>query len=451
VRDPSDAKKLGPDFEINTGPDGTSWIATSHAGVSVYRLNEEKTGPLDGVHFDLPGTTLAEIQANVPSTLSGGIGISYNNGWWYLTGSNRCGNCIAGKFYYLMARHPLGPWMSPATGSTAPPLQPALLSEDTGKGQVHGSVMLPDASGTVHTLIPVTHYVSSPTGAPTTSPAQPGDNNLALSGHFYYPLTYDAQGRILPMKVQPSHTFPLARALVTTVPTPYQANLGITRDRSVVQSWEVRAGEPLAAVLPSVFQRTPDMSPKRAAVIQEPLVNAPLLAKLELPDGRAYHWSVDPRTIAWAPARIALNLPEVFNGSGRVTLTLTTSATNGGYGVAIGKKSGRLATVLPHAEMLLRTSAARAEAPRITAQPKGLKVRAGSTIGLLVEAQGVGLGYQWFRNGQVLLAPDGLNESTTAGLRLQNVTAVDAGVYTVQVMNQAGSVTSIPVTVEVTP
>jgi hypothetical protein len=468
VRDPSDAtdptrENLGPDFEFNTGPDGTTWMVTSHNGINVFRLNDEKTGTLDEVKVAIPGVSLADIVAGrAQNTLAGGIGISYRNGWWYITGSNACGNCIAGRFFYLMARDPKGPWISPATGSTTAPLQAALLSEDTGKGQAHGAVMLPDANGGMHTLIPITHYLSSPTGAPTSSPSQPGDNNLALSGHFYYPLAYNAQGHILPMQVKPAHEFPLARAVTSTVPPTYQANLGITRDRSIVQSWEVNRGERIAALLPSVFQRTPDMSPNRAAVIQDPHVNAPLIAKLDLPDGRTYSWSIDPRTVAWAPAKVPLNLPQVFEGAGRVTLTLSTSATNGGYGVAIGT-SGRLRaseyasvksgtrTVLPKAEMLVQTASEPMKAPRITAQPTSVKVRAGSTIGLFVDAGGTGLGYQWYRNGQVVLAPDGLNESTTAGLRLQGVSAADAGVYTVEVMNQVGSVRSVPVTLEVTP
>lgn len=468
VRMPTDAgdpslARLGADFEFNDGPDGTTWMATSHAGINVLRMNDEKTGVLEEFKVAIPGVTMQDIMAGRgKDTLAGGIGLHHHKGWWYLTGSNTCGNCIAARFYYVMARDPRGPWLSPATLTPDNPVKPALLSEDTGKGQVHGVVTLPAATGETHALVPITHYLSSPTGAPRSDASQPGDNNLSLSGHFYYPLSYAEDGRILPMQVKPSHEFPLARPVRTSVPAAYQANLGITGDRAVVQSWDVMAGEVVASVLPSVFQRTPDLSPQRAAVIQDPHVNAPLLAKLEVAGGKTFQWAIDPRIVRWGPAKVPLNMPEDVKGPVRLTLTLSTAATNGGYGVAVGTKGvlaageyaavkGSTRTVLPRAEMLLTTAPQRAAPPRIVAQPKSIRVRPGSTVGLLVEAEGVGLGYQWYRNGEIVLAPDGLNESTTAGLRLQNVGAAQAGTYVVEVMNTAGSVRSVPVTIEVSP
>jgi hypothetical protein len=172
--------------------------------------------------------------------------------------------------------------------------------------------------------------------------------------------------------------------------------------------------EPLAALFPSVFQRTPDTSTAGAtggrAVPQQPNVNAPLLARLELPDGRVHAWSIDPRTVAWAPTKVPLNLPKFFKGRGRVTLTLSTVATNGGYGVAVGEPGALLnghyshgtsgvVTAVPRAEMLLQTSHKPADAPKVTMQPAGVRVAAGTAIGFLVKAEGVGLGYQWYRNG----------------------------------------------------
>lgn len=450
---------FGPvDFSINTGPDGTSYIATSHAGVNILRLNDEKTGTVDETQVNIdPGTPFG-------NTLFGGIGLSYHKGWWYITGTNLCGNCLAAKFFYLRARDPRGPWMNPTDDSTTQPLRPALLSEDSGMAQLKSSVMLPDANGNTHVLVTGTHYRSSPTGAPGTQVSQPGDSNLALSGLYLTPLRFDEQGRILPLNVTSTYEFPLAKPVATTPPPTYQANLGIDNNRAVVQSWDVKQGDSIAALLPAVFQRTPDLSSSAVgtAVVQQPHVNAPLLAKLQLPDGRVHDWSIDPRTVSWAPTKVPLNLPEVFNGPGRVTLTLSTTATNGGYGVAVGKKGTLLnsqysavksgvATVLPMAEMLVATSKDFEVLPKITMQPRSLRVQAGSSIGLLVRADGMGLGYQWQRNGQVILAPDGYNESTTAALRLSNVTVADSGTYTVTVFNQVGSVTSIPVTVEVMP
>ena len=461
VTRPSDAtdptlNNIGPDFTINSGPDGSSWLVTSHAGVKIFKLNEEKTGTLDQIDIALAS-----------GTISGGIGLHYRDGWWYLTGSSGCGNCISAQFYYLMARDPKGPWLSPETGSAASPLQPALLAEDVGRSQVHGAVMLPDTSGAMHTLIPATHYRSSPTGAPGNTLTQPGDNNLALSGHFYFPLQYALDGRILPLQLKPSETFPLAHAVATEVPPTYEAVLSITDKQSVVQSWSLAAGQKLASVLPSMFQRTVDLSPLGGAtanaVPQDPHVNAPLQVNLELPNGTVHHWTIDPRTVAWAPAQIPLNLPVSFTGEGRVTLTLSTAATNGGYGVAVGNKSSQLPgseyavvnaggkTVMPKAQMLVKTAAEVLPSPRITAQPKSLRVTAGSTVGFSVGAQGVGNGYQWTKDSEIILSLSGTNDSTAPTFRMQHVTTADSGTYAVQVFNQTGSVTSTSVTLEVLP
>jgi len=444
----------GPvDFALATGPDGKSYMATSHGVLNTMLLNDEKTGTVDHTDISVAG-----------NAIGGGIGLSYRNGWWYLTGTNTCGNCLAAKLFYLRARDPHGPWLSPANDSPVTPLQPVQLSADSAYAQMKAPFVLPDAKGEMNILLSGTHYRSSPTGAPGTGVNQPGDSNLALSGWYTVPLQFDADGKILPLSTAPSHQFPLARPLTGTPPEPRQANLGIDATKSVSQSWEWTVGPPLAAVLPSVFQRTPDKSASSAAtaIIQEPNVNAPLLATLQLPDGRSYDWQIDPRTVAWAPEKVVLNLPQAFHGRGRVTLTLSTTATNGGYGVAVGRKGTLLngqytairsgtATELPQAEMLLSTSPAPLGAPTITAQPQAIRVAAGTPVGFVVEAQGVGLGYQWERDGQVILAPDGYNEWTTAALRLPPVTSADAGTYTVKVFNQAGSVTSVPVTLEVTP
>lgn len=438
---------LGPvDFEINTDPDGTSYLITSHAGITVFKMNDQKTGTVD--------STVVNV-----SSLGGGIGLSYANGFWYITGSNGCGNCLASSFYYIYAKDPHGPWMNPANDSTTQPVTPVMLSSDSGIAQMHGAKMLPDASGNTQILVPGTHYRSSPTHAPTSSVAQAGDNSIALAGLYLTPLTFDAQGHILPLNISSTYQFPLANPVSTTPPPPYQAALVIDANDSVVQSWSVTQGQTIAAILPSVFQRTPDPAPNKTTV-QQPDVNAPLLVQLTLPDGTTQSWSVDARTVRWAPAKIPLNLSKPFTGTGVVTLKLSTAATNGGYGVAVGQKgvlansqytavNSGVSTVLPTAEMLLATSQDPIGPPVITAEPTSLQVHVGDQVGLLVTAEGEGLGYQWYQNGQVMLAPDGYNETDTAALRLQDVTAANAGVYTAVVFNQVGSVTSIPVIVEV--
>lgn len=452
--EPVIVNSAGPvDFALATGPDGKSYMATSHGVLTTAMLNDEKTGTVD--YLDI------SVANNV---IGGGIGLSYRGGWWYLTGTNTCGNCLASRFYYLRARDPHGPWLSPADDSPAAPLTPVQLSADSGYAQMKAPFLLPDAQGATHVLVPGSHYISNPLGAPGTGVNQAGDNNLALAGWYTVPLDFDEQGRILPLATRPSHEFPLARPATGTARPAYQAHLGIDAGKSVSQSWDVPAGQTLAAVLPSVFQRTPDKSPAAAtsATVQEPAVNAPLQARLQLPDGRTYAWEIDPRTVAWAPAKVPLNLPQAFTGGGRVTLTLSSAASNGGYGVAVSRKhalaqgqyaaiKGNTTTVLPEAEMLLSTSATAIAPPRITEQPRSIRVPAGTGVGFLVQAEGTGLGYQWQRNGQVIVSPNGYNESTTAALRLPPVTAADSGTYTVTVFNQAGTATSVPVTLEVTP
>ncbi|WP_169517035.1 family 43 glycosylhydrolase [Azohydromonas australica] len=444
----------GPvDFALATGPDGKSYMATSHGVLTTAMLNDEKTGTVDRTDISV---------AN--NAIGGGVGLSYRNGWWYLTGTNTCGNCLASNFYYLRARDPHGPWLSPADDSSAAPLTPVQLSSDSGYAQMKAPFVLPDSKGATQILLPGTRYISNPLGAPSTSVSQAGDNNLALAGWYTVPLEFDDQGRILPLGTKPSYQFPLAKATASSPMPTYQANLGIDSSKSVVQSWDLKPGETLAAVLPSIFQRTPDKSPAPAvsATIQEPFVNAPLQARLQLPNGLSYSWEIDSRTVAWAPSKVPLNLPQAYTGGGRVTLTLSANATNGGYGVAVGKKGALLngqyvavkagtSTPLPDAEILLSTSATTLAPPRITAQPKSIRVSAGSNVGFTVLAEGVGLGYQWQRNGQIIFSPNGYNESTTAALRLSSVTTADSGTYTVTVMNQVGAVTSVPVMLQVTP
>jgi Pectinesterase/MBG domain/Bacterial Ig-like domain/Immunoglobulin domain len=86
--------------------------------------------------------------------------------------------------------------------------------------------------------------------------------------------------------------------------------------------------------------------------------------------------------------------------------------------------------------------------PVITSQPQpsNLTVQVGSNVTTSVAATGNSLAYQWQRNGQ----PIGGNASAaTPTLNLTNVQLNDAGSYTAVVSNPGGSVTSQPVTLNV--
>lgn len=444
----------GADYELVVDEDGNGYAAVSHNGIRVLKLNEEMTGTLD--------QTVITIQEG---TLAGGIGIHHHGDWWYLTGSKRCGNCASVPMYYVMAKDPLGPWISPVSGEAEEVLTPGIVAENVEFAQVHSAKNLPGMDGKLNAVIPATHYRTSPSGcSPTDGMAifgDPGDNNLALAGLYLLTLEYDEEGHILPLNLEDDVEIPLAHEVTTSVPTAYEAQLVINNERSVSQSWVIPEGETLAAVMPSVFQRTPDKG--RDIIAQEPLVNAPLYAVLELPNGTIYDWTIDARTVRWSPAAVALNLPEAYTEGGRVTLTLTTKATNGGYGVAVCKKSEDAmqteyttvtngeAVVRDQVEMLIQTSDKKLAAPEITVQPRSVQVREGWNTSFFVKAKGVGLGYQWTKDGKVMFAPDGYNESNAPAFRFESVTAEDEGTYVVYVFNQAGSVVSVPVTLEVIP
>ncbi len=84
-------------------------------------------------------------------------------------------------------------------------------------------------------------------------------------------------------------------------------------------------------------------------------------------------------------------------------------------------------------------------APVIALQPFGKVVSPGGVFTLAVNASGAGNAYQWFRNGVALAGENG------PILLRQNVTASDAGEYTVRVTNSAGSVTSSGGTITLSP
>ncbi len=468
---------IGADYEICIAEDGTGYLVNSHNGYSISRLTPE----MDGIEETL-------VIKVASGTMGGGVGLHHHNGWWYITSSGGCGNCVSSPMWYIMARDPMGPWMSPEDMSTEQPLQPVKLLDNVESAQIHGAKSFPDGSGHMNVLIPATHYRRD-LGAPDAS----GDNNFSHTGHYYFPLSYDENGHILPPALNDVEEFPLAREVATALPEAYEAQLIITASdvfehtdpaetvpnlRYVEQSWTLKEGETLAAVMPAVFQRTPDYSdkgtvqPTNTVPAQETNVNAPLRASLTLPDGTVYDWTILPETVRWAPSVVALNLPEAVKGPGKVTLTLKTQGTNGGYGVAVGFKAMNDRYTLhesvyrtynekeggwterPEAEILVRTSSEMIPAPVITVQPHSVDSVENGLASFWVAADGVGLGYRWMKNGEVICSEyaseSGLGSDATAPcFRLQDLTPDDAGTYTVEVFNQAGSVVSEPVTLTV--
>jgi Bacterial Ig domain/Immunoglobulin domain len=88
--------------------------------------------------------------------------------------------------------------------------------------------------------------------------------------------------------------------------------------------------------------------------------------------------------------------------------------------------------------------------PVITSQPLSRTNNAGTTATFSVAATGSSLTYQWIKNSSINLADAGnISGATTPDLTISNVSSSDAGTYTVQITNSAGSVLSAPATLTV--
>ncbi len=128
-----------------------------------------------------------------------------------------------------------------------------------------------------------------------------------------------------------------------------------------------------------------------------------------------------------------------ISGATDATLTLANvaDADAAGYRVVVSDDSGSIYS-LPAALSVL-------DPPVITSQPASMVQNAGSAAQFSVEVSGVTPGYQWFKG--VIPIPG----ATNATLALANVTATDAGPYSVIVSNAFGHVTSSAATLGVVP
>lgn len=475
---------LSHDFQIQVDPDtGYAWLVQAADGIHLYKLNEEMTGIAEDHTF----TMVYDEENIMGSAISGGIGLATHNDKWYILGTPLCGNCVRPTYKYFMADEPEGPWYSPDTMSSEQPLTPAVLSYGVGNAQPHGVTMLPDGNGDTFVLVWATHYRSSDTGAPQTENAYnvSGDNSLALSGQFWFPLEFEEDGHIKPIEIKPSYEVPLAEEVFTEHMKAYQADLSIIGksytdwmkvvgqanpenivSRSARQEWTVEPGTEIACISPVVFQFTPDYSPATNKwITQDPLVNAPLIATLELPNGVEYSWTIDARTIKFGPMPVPLNLPEVYTEGGRLVLTLSTSASNGAYGIVLGEAPEWMGDAVyshvnkdgnddyPGYSLKLEISDEPASAPVATVQPVDVTVKEGTKVGFLFQAEGEGVGYQWYHDGDIVM-PHGVttgtrNEAVSAALRLSPVTKEDAGEYYAYAFNTVGKIRSNTVTLTV--
>jgi hypothetical protein len=122
-----------------------------------------------------------------------------------------------------------------------------------------------------------------------------------------------------------------------------------------------------------------------------------------------------------------------------LALTSVTSSDAGSYTVRVSNSAGSVTS----ATATLTVNPA-VVAPTITTQPASQSVSAGANVTFTVGASGTApLSYQWRKNGGNIAG------ATGSSLALNNVATSDAGSYTVQVSNSAGSATSANATLTV--
>lgn len=150
----------------------------------------------------------------------------------------------------------------------------------------------------------------------------------------------------------------------------------------------------------------------------------PTLSSLEL---TAEAVGTEPITYSW-----------LFNGqtiegaiSNSLNISSIASGQSGNYQVIAQDAFGKIISPEIRVDVLA--------APTIAEQPESIKVAEGDSYKLEVMAIGEGqLKYQWFKNGSALLG------ATQSIISNNSASPTDQGVYTVQISNEVGSITSMP-------
>jgi hypothetical protein len=329
---------LSHDLNIMVEPDGSGYVASDvmadiKNGVPSWDVWVQKLNP------DLTGTAGEAIRV-MSHTSFEGIGFFEHEGYWYLVGGHTCPNCPSTNISYLMAHSPLGPWTN-GDGAMQDPTQPTQLSDDGCLGQDKGANVLPSPSGPV-VLEGIMQYRSSPLDSGHF--LVHGDNNQAIANTYWWPLRFDREHRIEPLQCQASVHVPLAHpvrassaaALDTTPELPHQLDCRVTATGTLQQRWIVPPTIRIRELLIPVFQRTTNLGPED----QDAMMNAGLDVHVELANGRTVNANFPAESISWAPRSVPLNLPTP--SSGAISVSLTTKATNGCYGVLVGPATSAL-------------------------------------------------------------------------------------------------------------
>lgn len=333
---------LSHDLDIVVDPHGTGYVASDVMAGREGRLPTWDVW-VQKLNADLTGTTGEAVRVMSHVSFEG-IGFFEHAGYWYLLGGHTCPNCPSTNISYVMARAPLGPWTNPG-GTVTSPLHPAELSGDGCLGQHKGSNMLPSSSGPI-VLDGVMQYRSSPLDE--TGRVVHGDNNQAIANTYWWPLRFDANHRVESLSCQASVRVPLARPVATSfVPAPpfdtspaapHQLDCRITSTRALQQRWNVPPGSMIRELRVPVSQRTTNLGPEE----QDELMNAGLSVRVDLPTGRSLTSLFAPGSVSWAPRSVVMDLPTPLKSAGEITITLSTRATNGCYGMVIGAANGAL-------------------------------------------------------------------------------------------------------------
>jgi len=158
------------------------------------------------------------------------------------------------------------------------------------------------------------------------------------------------------------------------------------------------------------------------------------------PGTLSFYWKVSSEP-EWDRLRFEMNFNEITNISGEVDWQqVTVSVPEGSTTVSwtyqkdVDTSAGHDAAWL---DQVMFTPAGPAP-PVITEHPRSMAAAPGADVTFTVTATGVGLDYQWQKDGENLPGQTGMS------LTLNNVTTGNAGAYRVIVTNNEGSVTSDP-------
>lgn len=339
---------------------------------------------------------------------------------------------------FLVAFYRRLPWLNVSVGlllvllQRTPAVRVLLQAKDyvlaAGPGELLRAAFTAAALGATHSLAGATTYIQSP-----ANPIQ-GTVGTPLSGAFSFTgAPSDAQNwTILSGSLPPGISF-IPGALGNTIRardvgfsgTPTQAgNFSVTvmanglagQSPPVTLIFQIGGG---ATVAPTITAQ-----PQSQTVNAGANVTFSVQASGSPPPG--YQWSKDGQSIGGAT-------------SATLSLTNVQASDAGTYAVVASNSAGNVTSSF--ATLTVNTPGG--TAPEITSQPLSVTAAAGSTAALMVVATGTNNTYQWRRGNEAI------SGATQATLLLPNVSAAQAGSYTVAVTGGGQTVTSSPATLSV--